>query len=213
MTRLSILAMTFGVLPLAGCYQGLGDNASAPAAEGNDDGVADGDDDNDDGEEDDGPVPPRAGDDDDGPVDDEAPFVLPTDEVELLPFPVRMTNLARLASVPTEHPMFFEAYDLRLLIGGHDYSVLEAPDLRWSAERMQNWVRALKPVCASNEMQIKYPDLVDNPTPLMREAFGRDPLPGDLEPMLDIANSTLTDDAKFQLACLAVLSSLEFVAY
>ena len=77
---------------------------------------------------------------------------------------------------------------------------------------MQNWVRGLMPVCDSDVMQSKYPDLVDDPTPLIRDAFGRDPTEADLEPLTDIASSTQPDATKYQLTCLAVLSSLEFVA-
>jgi len=205
------------LLPLTlslGCYTGLEDGRGGGEGFGAD-GAADGADGaGDDDDDDDDDNPPRAGGDgDDGGGPGPDPFALPVDEVELLPFPVRMNNLARVAAVNLDHPMFFKAYDLRLLLGDHDYSVLEAPDLRWSAERMQNWGKAVKPVCESNEMQIKYPNLVADPSELMREAFGRDPEPSDLEPMLDIANSTLPENMKFTLSCMAVLSSLDFVAY
>jgi hypothetical protein len=193
---------------LGGCYSGLTDNGR-PGAAGQDDGLDDGadgvpgDDAGDDG-------PAAADGADDEPGDD--PFVVPNQEVTLLPFPVRMQNLSALTGATLTHPIFFELYDLRHQLGDHDYSQLVAPDLRWSPQKMQNWVRGLIPVCDSTVVRAKYPDLVADPTPLVRDAFGRDPTANDLAPLQDIADSSQPDATKYQLTCLAVLSSLDFVA-
>ncbi len=202
-------------LPLAGCYSGLSGNGGDGRGDGFGDGADDAADDGaDDGANDDAnEEPPRADGDDDGGGPEEPPFMLPVEEVMMTPFPVRMANLSAVASVPLDHPMFFKAYDLRLLLGDHDYSQVLAPNLRWSVDAMQNWVKAVKPVCASNEIHVKYPNLLTDPGSLVRDAYGRDPAPEDLEPLLDIAGSTMDTESKYQLTCIAVLSSLEFVAY
>jgi hypothetical protein len=162
-----------------------------------------------------GPAGDGADDGDPANADDEDPdhpFNVPEDEVRLLPFSVRMGNLANVTGVETSNPIFFELYALRYQLGDHDYSQLVAPDLRWSPQKMQNWVRGLVPVCESTVMRAKYPALVADPSPLIRDAFGRDATQADLEPLTDIAAAGYDSDRTFQLTCLAVLSSLDFVA-
>lgn len=141
------------------------------------------------------------------------PFEPPTDEVELLPFSVRMTNLALLLEIGTEHRIFSDAYALRLLLGDHDFSQQQAPDLRWSAERMYTWVRALKPICSSAVVHSKYPGLHEGAGAMMRDAYGRDPSVAELESVAQIVNSDAAADDKARLVCLTVLGSLDFVAY
>jgi len=143
----------------------------------------------------------------------EEPFVPPTDEVQLLPFPVRMTNLAQLLDVPSSHAMFTTAYELRLLLGDHDFSQQHAPDLRWTAERMHTWVRALVPICGSEVVRFKYPSLHQSAGALMRDAYGRDPSLTELESVEAVFSSAASDNDKARLVCLTVLSSLDFVAY
>lgn len=192
---------------LPGCYTGL----EGPHFNAQGDGSADGTDNADgaDGASDggDGTDPAPA---DDGPPED--PFVVPGEEVVMLPFPVRMNNLSAVTGAELTNPIFFELYDLRFQLGDHDFSNLQAPDLRWSPQKMQNWVKGLIPVCDSAVMQARYPDLIADPAPLIQAAFGRDPLPTELEPLQEIASSTQDDAVKYRLSCLTVLSSLEFVA-
>ncbi|MBL4688770.1 MAG: hypothetical protein JKY37_29545 [Nannocystaceae bacterium] len=143
----------------------------------------------------------------------EAPFELPNDEVTLLPFPVRMTNLALVVGVSVDNPVFDTAFQLRILLGDHDYSQQAAPDLRWTADRMYHWVRALAPICNSQLLTSKYPDLAADPSALMRAAYGRDPSPEEVDAIVEIAVAPLPVPDRSKLACLAVLSSLDFVAY
>ncbi len=146
-------------------------------------------------------------------VDDAAPFELPTDQVQLLPFPARMANLAAVAHVRTDHPMFEKAYELRILLGQHDYSQIAGPDSAWTADRVQNWVRAISPVCASLEVHTAYPDLVQDPRALMRTAFGREPTDAEVEALGQLTAAAADEQEAFRWSCLAVLSSLEFVAF
>ena len=76
---------------------------------------------------DDGPGPGGnggAGDSDDEPepVDEEDPFSLPGTEARLLPFHVRMTNLATVLGVEEDHFIFDDLYVRRTLLGDHDFA-------------------------------------------------------------------------------------------
>lgn len=185
----------------SGCYSGLDGEPQA-----GDDGAEDG-------------GGPAEGDDGDGPIprepgseEPEGPFSVPSDEARLLPFPVRMQNLAHVVGQDLEHPMFLELYELRFQLGDHDYASGVASDLRWSAERMQYWVRGLKPVCTSAEMQQTYPDLLTDPRPLMRSAWGHEPADDEVEAILDLQSGELPPEDLYMVTCAAVLTSLDFVS-
>lgn len=197
---LTTLGLTLALT--SGCYSGLGD---APPAGG--DGAADGAGDAGNDGDGDGQVPrePAA-------EEPENPFNVPTDEARLLPFPVRMQNLAHVVGQDLSHPMFLELYELRYQLGDHDYASGVASDLRWSAERMQYWVRGLKPVCTSTEMQAAYPDLLTDPRPLMRSAWGHEPAADEVEAVLDLQGGSLPPEDLYMVSCAAVLTSLDFVS-
>lgn len=189
----------------AGCYSGLND---APKGGGGD-GGADGGDAGDGGAD--------AGDaGDDGepqePGSNEPPFRVPGEEARLLPFPVRMQNLAQVTGQTTDHPMFAELWELRYQLGDHDFASGVAPDLRWSSDKMQYWVRGIKPVCASTEMAAAYPDLLTDPRPLMRKAWGHEPAAEEAEALVDLKDGTVPPEQQFMMTCVAVLTALDFVS-
>lgn len=195
--RLLSLALC-ACVPL-GCYTGLdGDGQADPSAA------------------DDAGVPPGAN--DDGPSrepasDDPAPpFRVPNAEARLLPFPVRMQNLAHVTGHDLEHPMFLELYTQRYLLGDHDFASGVAPDLRWSADKMQAWVRGLEPVCEAAELQAAYPDLLTDPRPMMRQAWGREPTAAEVEALGDLQGDAIALERQFSMTCIAVLTALDFVA-
>lgn len=193
--------MALALCPGLGCYTGLDDTpaASGGGAEAGDDGA-------------------EAGDGADGtpqmpdPEEPQVPFRVPTDEARLLPFPVRMQNLARVTGQTLDHPMFLSLMELRFQLGDHDFASGVAPDLRWSAERMQYWVRGLKPVCASAEMAAAYPDLLTDPRTLMRQAWGHEPSAEEVEALTDLQSGTVLPEDQFTVTCIAVLTGLDFVS-
>jgi hypothetical protein len=192
-----------GLLPGIGCYSGVGDGTRPQQA---DDGSAQGGDDdaNDDG---DGSDSEPA-----DPDEPDQPYSLPGDQVSLMPFHARLANLANVLGVEQDDPLLDTVKEFRYQLGDHDWANGYAADLRWSADRMQVWVRAIKPICDSNHMRARYPDLVQDPGTLQRVAWGREPTGEDLEAMSSMMTSTQHDwTTQYTLMCLAVLSSLEFV--
>lgn len=203
-----MLTLALGPGLSLGCYSGIGDGAQGGggdqgAAEG--EAEADGNGNGEAGEDDGPPTEPEPG-------DAETPFNVPSDEARLLPFPVRMQNLAQVTGQPLEHPMFLALFDLRYQLGDHDFASGVAPDLRWSSEKMQSWVRGIKPVCQSAEMQATYPDLLTDPRPLMRQAWGHEPSAEEVEALADLQGGELVPEEQYLVTCIAVLTSLDFVS-
>lgn len=199
----TILTLALCPLLASGCYSGLSDGAKGGGADGGD--AADAGD----------AADPDAGDEasqEPSPEDPGVPFRVPTEEARLLPFPVRMQNLAGVTGQPLEHPMFLELVELRFQLGDHDFASGVAPDLRWSAEKMQYWVRGLKPVCSSAEMAAAYPDLLTDPRPLMRKAWGHEPSAEEVDALADLQDGTVPAEGQFVVTCLAVLTALDFVS-
>ncbi|MFO0635277.1 MAG: hypothetical protein U0168_20715 [Nannocystaceae bacterium] len=58
---------------------------------------------------------------------------------------MRLANLAAVAGVHPDDPMFMALLDRRFQLGDHDYANGIAPDLKWTPERMETWVKALRP--------------------------------------------------------------------
>jgi hypothetical protein len=195
--------LLFASVLAGGCYSGL--DSPRAMGDGEDDGADDGvGDDADDGEPQRTPT--------DQPPALENPFEVPQDEIDLSPFHVRVQNLVTLSGQTADHAMFTELYERRYQLGDHDYSQNFAPDLRWSPDKMSVWVVAMKPVCDDPAFQAKYPTLVNDPTPLVRAAFARDPNEDELQAFTEV-QAGITDTAlRYRMVCLAVLTSLEFVA-
>jgi hypothetical protein len=205
-TLLSLALIPLLPLLLAGgCYSGVNDAPKGSAGgDGGDAGDGGGGDAGDAGND----GTPQEPD----PEEPQPPFRVPSDEARLLPFPVRMQNLTRITGQPLEHPMYLELVELRFQLGDHDFATGVAPDLRWSAEKMQYWVRGLKPVCASAEMVAAYPDLLTDPRPLMREAWGHEPAAEEVEALIDLKGGTVPPEQQFMMTCIAVLTALDFVS-
>jgi hypothetical protein len=187
---------------VTGCYSGL---EGAPKGGAGGDGADAGADAGDAGQDDGTPQEPEPG-------EPEAPFRVPGNEARLLPFPVRMQNLAHVTGQTLDHPMFLELMELRYQLGDHDFATGVAPDLRWSSDKMQYWVRGLKPVCESAEMAAAYPELLTDPRPMMRQAWGHEPSAEEVEALADLQNGTVPADQHFVVTCLAVLTALDFVS-
>jgi hypothetical protein len=195
--------LLFAALLATGCYSGL--DSTRASGSGGDDAADDGVDDDagDDAEPQREPTDPPPG------LDD--PFQIPVDEVELLPFHVRAQNLVTLSGQTADHAMFTELYARRYQLGDHDYANGIAPDLRWSSQKMETWVVALKPICNDPAFQAKYPTLVNDPAPLVRAAFARDPNSDELQAFADVQAGITDTSLRYRMVCLAVLTSLEFV--
>jgi len=140
-------------------------------------------------------------------------FELPRDKLLLLPFDVRMNMLAAVVGVALDDPMFDDLRAHRYELGDHDYASGTAPDLSWTASRMTVWLRALRPVCASDAMRARYPSLRDSLDAFVLAAYGRRATDGDRAAYDEaVGGAGLTADEEHRAMCLALLASAEMVA-
>ncbi len=190
----------------AACYQGIDGGERSPAAA--DDDAPGGAEDPAGGDGEGGTAEPG----DPNAPDPDAPFEVPGSEVEALPFHVRVQNLATVAGVKTDDPMFADMYAKRYQLGDHDYATGIAPNLRWTPEHMEAWVKALRPICSNVGFQSRYPDLATDPSKLVQAAFAREATADERLAFDEVAAGQVDGAGRHRMVCLAVLTSLEFVA-
>lgn len=134
-------------------------------------------------------------------------------DLALLPFDVRLAKVAKVVGVETTDPLLEPLRARRYDLGDHDYSKGVKPDTTWSSARLGTWVKALKPVCASPAMRTRYPALPEKLGELMLAAYGRNATDEDRKAVEEaVAATALDSESQYQVVCLAVLTSLEFVA-
>lgn len=144
----------------------------------------------------------------------EPAFAVPDQQLQLLPFWVRLERVAHVIGRSSDDPILDVLNANHLALGDYDYSSGVKPDRMWSPSRMTLWAKSLKPVCASEPMKSFYPNLAEDPVEaaaLASDAWGRDVAPEEL----DLSGTTLNglvDAEKYEAVCLAVLSAAEFVA-
>lgn len=134
-------------------------------------------------------------------------------DLALLPFDVRLAKVAEVAGVSPDDPALAALRERRFELGDHDHSKGVKPDLTWSSARIGTWVKALKPVCKSTAMRTRYPALPQHLGDLVLAAYGRHVTEEDRTAVQETVVATALDsESQYQLVCLAILSSLEFVA-
>jgi len=140
-------------------------------------------------------------------------FELAVEQPQLLPYNVRLGRLSAVVGVPTSDPVFELVRKNRTGLGDHDFANGQQPDRLWTASRMSLWVRSLKPVCASKAMRDRYPELPADLGALIENAFGRPATDEDRAIVTEALStaSELDEATRYQTACLALLSSAEFV--
>lgn len=149
-----------------------------------------------------------------GTADSDTPppaFTLPREYAQLLPFHVRIKKLSAVSGLASNDPAFDAVWRNRYALGDHNYGQGIGADLTWSAAKMSTWVKSVKPVCASQAIQSRFPALPEDVNELTLAAYGREVNQDDLE-LIDAAVAPSTSpEQRYEAICLAVLSSMEFV--
>jgi hypothetical protein len=142
-----------------------------------------------------------------------AAFAPPRDVLVLLPFDVRLNKLAALLDVSADDPALEPVRAVRFELGDYDFAQGVAPDLRWSAKRMGEWVKAVKAVCDSPRMKERFPSLRDDLEAFVPLAYGRAATGEDVK-LYDAAlmGASLAPADAYRVMCVGLLSSTEFVA-
>lgn len=140
-------------------------------------------------------------------------FKVPAQFPVLLPFDVRISRLSAVVGLPYGDPAFDTLRANATQLGDYDYANGLEPDNTWTAFKLSLWVQSLKPVCSSQAMLARYPGLPESLGPLVEAAYGRALSDQDSADMTAALGALpLSPESRSQTTCLAVLSSLEFLA-
>lgn len=146
------------------------------------------------------------------PVVQPGDFEVPATNILVLPFAVRLEKVAAVAGVPVADPLLNSLRDNRVSLGDYDFANSRQPDKTWTALKVADWVRAIKPVCASPQMHAKYSALPDKLPAFVEAAYGRAATPDDTAAVTSSEMGLPTSATRYETICVAMLSSLEFVA-
>jgi hypothetical protein len=146
------------------------------------------------------------------PVVQPGDFAVPSDNILVLPFSVRLQKVASVAGVAVSDPLMNSLRDNRYNLGDYDFANSRQPDKTWTALKVSDWVRAVKPICASPQMHARYASLPENIPAFVQAAYGRAATPDDTAAITASAMGLMTSTGRYETICLAMLSSLEFVA-
>jgi hypothetical protein len=140
-------------------------------------------------------------------------FKVPAQFPVLLPYEVRIGRVLAVVGLPYSDPAFDLLRANATQLGDYDYANGLEPDNTWTAFKMSLWVQSLKPVCGSQAMLTRYPSHPESLGTLFEAAYGRSLTDQDSADMTAALGALpLTPESRTQTTCLAVLSSLEFLA-
>jgi len=149
----------------------------------------------------------------DPPDDPGLAFEAGRDRIELLPFPVRLRRVADVVGIGEDDLLLTPLRDRSMEFGHHNFAVGVRNSPAWDAPRIAAWTSALKPICESDTMKLRYQRFPDDLDELMTAAYGRVPPEEEVSDLWTAATeSGATKRRAYVTTCLAVLSSLEFVA-
>ena len=137
---------------------------------------------------------------------------LASPDIQLLPFTTRLNKLAHVLDISVSDEMFDTLMQQRFALGDHEYARALRPDRRWSARKMGIWIKGLLPICESSRFTELYPAVSTTPDTFILNAYGRNAEPVD-RMVIEDTLKTMNDDGNHdRTVCVAMLSSLEFVA-
>lgn len=150
----------------------------------------------------------------DDPTNEDPAFELDKISIKLLPFHVRLKKLETVVGLPSTDPIFSELLNARYSLGDHNYGSNIGADLTWNATKISLWMKSVQPICASEAMAQRYPDLYGQPDDLdalWMSAYSR-PIEADERADIEAIDiSNLNEAQRYEAYCLTVLSSAEFV--
>jgi len=129
---------------------------------------------------------------------------------DLLPFQTRYAKVGSLLSSPTS-PSLSKLMENRFLLGDHNYSLGVVPKTSSEVADMTTWLESLDPVCGSSELTAKYAWPSDA-SAFVQSALGRNPssVEDGLVQEISQTPSASSNQEKFKIFCMTILSSLEF---
>ncbi len=140
-------------------------------------------------------------------------FALPKGQIKLLPFSVRLSRLAEVTGVPAADPLYDTLRANRLSLGDYDYANAKPPLEGWSATLLGSWIESVRPVCRAPAVIARLSPMPAKLPALIEAAYGR---PASAEETAVLTESLtgldLAPDRVVETVCVAILSSLEFVA-
>ncbi len=131
-----------------------------------------------------------------------------TPSLDPLFFQVRLGKVASSLNVPESHTSLNTLQTNRFMLGDYNFAQAIAPNSNWESSDMVRWLENLQPACVGTRPTTPWPE---GGTNLMTRTYGRTISSADSMILNEIDNLNITSNEKYEILCLVLLSSLEFV--
>jgi mono/diheme cytochrome c family protein len=132
-----------------------------------------------------------------------------TPSLEPLLFQVRLGKVANSLNVAEIHTALGPLRNNRFLLGDYDFANAVSPRTTWESSDMGRWLENIQPACSGTRPSNPWPAAATN---LFTRAYGRAMSPADTMIMNDLDRLSIPGEEKYEILCMVLLSSMEFVA-
>ena len=132
-----------------------------------------------------------------------------TPSIEPLLFQVRLGKVANTLNVAESNSALGSLRNNRLLLGDYDFANSVSPRTTWESSDMGRWLENIQPACSGTRPTNPWPSAANT---LFTRAYGRAMSADDTVIMNDIDRMNIPGDEKYEILCMVLLSSMEFVA-
>lgn len=143
---------------------------------------------------------------DERPLDLKFAFSIDTDPLDF------RTRLAKVSRVPSSinSATLDGLKQNSLTLGDYDFANGVIPRYSWETTDMVTWLKQVSPVCASSDAKVNYP-WPSGIASFLMTSVGRITNSADTDVINQIESLSAPSEEKFEVFCLTVLTSLEFV--
>lgn len=127
---------------------------------------------------------------------------------EPLLFQIRLGKTASALNVMESHSSLATLRNNRLALGDYDYANGVAAKTTWESSDMKRWLESVQPACSGTRPTNPWPNAANA---LFVRAYGRGLSADDTVILNDIDRLNLPGEEKYEILCLVLLSSMEFV--
>lgn len=132
-----------------------------------------------------------------------------TPSIEPLLFQIRLGKVASSLNVAENSAALSSLRTNRFVLGDYDFANSVSPRTTWESSDMGRWLDNIQPACSGARPTNPWPAAAST---LFTRAYGRAMSAADTAVMNDIDRLSVPAEEKYEILCMVLLSSMEFIA-
>lgn len=132
-----------------------------------------------------------------------------TPSFEPLLFQVRLGKVAHSLNIAENDTALSSLRTNRFVLGDYDFANAVSPRTTWESSDMGRWLENIQPACTGTRPTNPWPTAANT---LFARAYGRAMSSADTMIVNDIDRMAIPGEEKYEILCLVLLTSMEFIA-